>query len=232
MNFIYIFLSIIFIILSVCVVCFLIYAHVYGVDYEFETMLDKNGISNIYKDYCGYINFSDKYSTKYSTEYGEIQYKGMQNIYKIAKKNDISTFYDIGCGVGKSLIMAAILGYKKAIGIELVDARYNKACVVLNRCSPKIRNKIEIYNGDMMEFDRVFEERKPIIIFASNLTWPKEITKQFFKKYSNNLPKGSIIVSSLFNCYKEDEDKFTRRKIKIPMSWDYNSICSMVFIKS
>lgn len=215
----------------VCVLCFFIYAHVYGVDYEFETMLDTHGISNIYKDYCGYINFVDKYSTKYSTEYGEIQYQGMQNIYQIANDRGIRIFYDIGCGVGKSLIMAIMLGYDKAVGIELVDARYNKACVVLNRIPVKLRKRIEIYNGDMMEFERAFEEKEPVAVFVSNLTWPKKVTKEFYHKYGNGLPPGSIIVSSLFYCYVEDETSFIRKDINIPMSWDSKSICSLVYIK-
>lgn len=61
----------------------------------------------------------------YNLTYGEITEEGIRSIMGYLKETraPISTFIDLGCGNGRSLVYAIKSGFSKAKGAEIVDER-------------------------------------------------------------------------------------------------------------
>lgn len=198
-----------------------------GEDINFRILLDKHGVNGLFDDISGYgyDSFSYKYG-RYNTGYGELTQAGMDGILGVALDNNLNimdtVYMDIGCGVGKSLVMAKLMGFKKAIGVELVKERCVMARSVVRLLPESVKGNIEILNMDMLKW-KVPRFEKPVVIFASNLLWPVGVSKDFFAKYMRAVPPGSIIVSSRVYFHKGDER--TSYETSVPMSWNKHDKC-------
>jgi len=81
--------------------------------------------------------------------YGYLTFKGMEDMFR-----DMDTegkiFYDLGSGVGKPPVAAAMLfpNLKKCIGIELSKGRHLQGAAVLKELKDReIRDKVELRHG-------------------------------------------------------------------------------------
>jgi len=188
-------------------------------------------IKEIYVD--GFIRLPDNkmHGDQYNLTYGELTSEGMENIVKYLESRDIkirdSTFIDLGCGNGKTLVYAIIYGFKKALGTEIVKERYEYALKKRELLDPNIKDHITISNLDI--FDLPSEYFLPtiyhgnVIIFISNLLFPEETTQKIIQFLSKIVAKNTIVIASKIpnNLYKF---KFIRQ-IDIPMSWSMKSSC-------
>lgn len=192
-------------------------------DHKFNDLLSVNKMPYLYLDICGY-DFTGPTKGNYNIIYGEITCEGMQAIVTLAKKHDIRTFFDFGCGVGKSLVMASLMHFDKAIGVEIVESRYNQAVDVYKRLPKTLQKKIEIHHMDM--FNYKVKETRPVIVFASNLLWTTETNTAFFNKFLRELPSQSIIISSRVSDSEENNKYiYSTEMILVPMSWESRTEC-------
>lgn len=192
-------------------------------DHKFNDLLSSHKMPYLYLDICGY-DFTGPTKGNYNIIYGEITCDGMHAVVNLASKNNIKTFYDFGCGVGKSLVMATLIYFDKAIGVEIVESRYNQALDVYKKLPKTLQRKIEIYNMDMFDFK--IKEKTSVLVFASNLLWTNETNNAFFTKFLRELPSRSIIVSSRLS----DDDKnnkyiYSTETMLVPMSWESRTDC-------
>ena len=146
--------------------------------------------------------------------YGEMEYEGIEKLYKIYNK--ITTFIDIGCGRGKlCFYMANYPKIKSSIGIELVEERYKDAIELKNKL-PEYANKVKLINDDMFNVD--FTQFGPnIFIWFSNLCFEPSISKRMFDKLSKEIPNSTIA------CSKEVDGFNNIRNMVVPMSWNKES---------
>lgn len=200
-----------------------------GEDLNFKMLLDKHGVKDLFDNTSGYSldSFNFKKYGRYNTGYGELTQVGMESILGVVLDNNLNimetVFLDIGCGVGKSLVMAKLMGFNKAIGIEIVKDRCTMARGVVKWLPDSVKNNIQVVNIDMLKW-KVPQFEKPVVIFASNLLWPVEVTKDFFAKYMKAVPPGSLIISSRVYFHKGDER--TTYETSVPMSWNkYDTCC-------
>ena len=207
-------------------------------DPVFRLLLEKHGLESIYQNKSGYF-LLDKKIGKYDTGYGEITCVGMESICDVMNHNEIdikdTIFIDFGCGIGKSLVMAKLLGFKKAVGVEIVRQRCNIASSVIKNLPDALRYDIEVYNADMLKFslEPVLDgSTKPVVIFASNLLWSPDVTKDFYAKYMRETPEGSMIVASRFFIHPGDE-KFivSKNEYSVPMSWSKFDTCVFALLR-
>ena len=197
-------------------------------DHKFNELLVTNNMPHLYLDICGY-DFTGPTKGNYNIIYGEITCDGMQAIINLANKNGIRSFYDFGCGVGKSLVMATLMYFDKAIGVEIVESRYNQAMDVYKRLPKTLQMKIEIYNMDMFNFK--VKDTQPVLVFASNLLWTEETNKAFFDKFLKELPSKSIIVSSRVSISEENNKYiYSSEMMLVPMSWERKTECYVITV--
>ena len=230
-----------YIFVIVCIVItvlFYVYSWITGFeldDKKFNNLLKKNDIEYIYNGVDGFLdlNFGR------GTGYGEIKYHGMDMLCKllIDKNIDVreTVFIDCGSGVGKALVMAILLGYRRVVGVEIVKNRHKMALTVYDRLPSNLRSLISIYNEDILTFslEELLAENKnkPIVVFTSNLLWPVDITRQLYSKFLKVLPSNSLIVSSIYRVNPEDEIYISSTEdYEVEMSWNRNNKCKVTVV--
>lgn len=171
--------------------------------------------------------FKEKYK-EHKTTYGEMEYEGLEKLFRYISKFDprINSFIDVGSGRGKLVLyMAGKKNIKKSIGIELVDKRHENALQLLDQLNmfPNFTNKVTLLNKDVLEIS--FKEYLPteglVFVWFSNLCFDQEITDSIFEKMREELPKGSIICCS--QC-PNTKDLDNIPSMKIPMTWSVSTV--------
>lgn len=197
-------------------------------DIHIKDLLHVHGIDNLFDDVNGYTVSSTRY-LQHSTTYGEVSASGVKAMYEFVKDMGIDTFIDMGSGVGKSVICAKLIGFDKAIGIEIVKSRHKQALHILSKLPKRlehIKQGIEFYEMNMFDYDFSRHRYEPVLVFASNLMWSEKTNKDFFRHVADNCAPGTVIISSRYDLYPEEKRKLQKvTTINIPMSWDWQSYC-------
>ena len=111
-------------------------------------------------DYPNILYFNHK-------TYGELDYEGIQKLYKYIKKNynnSIDCFIDIGSGRGKlCMYMAADPDIKKVLGVELMKERNDDALILKSELQSEYANKVVLLNKNVLKVN--FEDYKDSNIF-------------------------------------------------------------------
>jgi hypothetical protein len=184
---------------------------------------------DLYHLFNGIDGFIIKTHDIYNLTYGEVTPNAINNIIKylekINKKPDI--FIDLGCGAGKSLVIAKYKGFKECHGIELVKERYDESIRLRERLDNNHKKSIYIYNNDLFNFKDIIKinPKRHYTIFISNLLFSDELNKKIWQYLNEIMPNGSIIIVSRPLTYKWYE------MIDTPMSWSKISKCYTHIIK-
>jgi ribosomal protein L11 methylase PrmA len=117
-------------------------------------------------------------------------YAVVRAMLKLANTNSQDIVYDLGCGDGRILLIAAKeFGVKRAVGIEKDPERYK---VALTRVREEgLENRVEIRLGDF--FDENISDATVVTLFL--LTSVNEMLKP---KFERELKPGTRIVSHEF----------------------------------
>ena len=78
-----------------------------------------------------------------------ISYKKLRMSLKFAKEQNFETFLDIGCGLGRSLLVAYEVGFKKIYGVD-ISSELISAC---KRKLVKTNNSASLFCCDVDKFD-------------------------------------------------------------------------------
>jgi len=114
----------------------------------------------------------------------------VRRMLELADAGPDDIVFDLGCGDGRILIIAAKeFGVKKAIGIEIRPDLVEKAKKRI--IEEGLENRIEIYEGDFMDFDI----SKATIVTLYLLTSANMVLKP---KLENELRPGARVVSHEF----------------------------------
>jgi SAM-dependent methyltransferase len=202
----------------------------YEYDFVSRRILKEGGVNpDIFRGVSGYVK-KEILMRDYANTYGELMGKGMIDIWNIAVDKGLThVFLDIGCGVGKCLVWAVALGFRSAIGIELVRNRYESARAVKGRLPTRYKKAIELYNIDILDYkhgENGNGRGEPAMIFISNIMWSEDVNRRLFKALTETYPRGSYIISSAV-CYKDCDRRRYKNEgvIYLPMSWDRYSVC-------
>jgi len=191
---------------------YIIYKHKGGKPHDFFDNININGHVLANNDY-------DKFKiNNYASTYGEITRHGFKKMLEgIDTKNKI--FYDLGSGVGKSVVWAVTDHGLYGNGIELSKARHDLALQLLNQIrqiKPEFVQKMNYINDDI--FNRNIGNAN--IIFISNLCFPEDVNQKLAIKLSNELKPGTLIF-----CSKELQNPKIRLigTKNIDMTWSKDS---------
>ena len=181
-------------------------------------------IKRVYKGMDGYET-NEKHE-QYVTTYGEMTLKGIELLIKLFEKSqpirtypiNQQTFYDLGSGLGKNVMMvASLVPGIKSKGIELVKERHNKAMVAYNTFKNKSKTNIEFICGSFFDYNI----SDAAWIFISNLCFTDEINKKLTEQLENQVKQNTLIACSV---ELPTNDAFTLIYTgSIPMTWEKNS---------
>ena len=146
---------------------------------------------------------------QYNYVYGEINYDGIEKMYKVLMSMffDDYVFIDLGSGNGKvALYLASKQQIVRSFGIELVKERFDFSVSLLNKLKKRsffqFIQKIHLYNQDMFSIDysKIAAVRNEptlkSIVWMSNLCFKEEHTKEILEKLSGELEDGSLVCFS------------------------------------
>jgi cyclopropane fatty-acyl-phospholipid synthase-like methyltransferase len=113
----------------------------------------------------------------------------VEEMLELAQLKAGEILYDLGCGDGRIIIMAAQRFKANAVGVELDDGRFK-------RCSDKIRelgleDQVMVVHGDLMKVDLTPAD----VVTLYLLTSSNEKVKPYLEHY---LKRGARVVSHDF----------------------------------
>jgi len=96
-------------------------------------------------------------------DYQPTPYKKLEKVVEYLKLNSDDVCIDLGCGKGRVVFFFASQKVKKVIGVELVENLVNIAMKNLKNLRIKDRATVEIFHGDVTDFN--FEECTIFFLF-------------------------------------------------------------------
>ena len=108
---------------------------------------------------------------------------------KLAELKTGETLYDLGCGDGRIVIMAAQEFGAKAVGVELDDGRYNDCVKKIHELN--IEDSVSIIHDDLLNVDLSKADVVTLYLLSSTNEKIKPNLEQYLKK-------GARIVSHDF----------------------------------
>ena len=178
----------------------------------------------IFKDLNGYsVSLQEKKqkeTQKYIRDliYGEIPFELLYALFVFEPIKDVmnsnGVFYDIGSGIGNTVIGSYLIGnFKRCIGIEILDSLYKISEIVKKRTIdiyPKNTCEIQFKHGNMLNFN--FSDGDVLLFCCPNKD--DNIRMEMENKFLD-LKNGAIIISLIhsFNN-KNDFHLITSRMVR------------------
>ena len=184
-------------------------------------------IETMYKGIEGYGGDS-KYKEKYNTTYGEITLAGIEKLIHVYRKSyplskyplDQRTFYDLGSGIGKNVMMVASLVPEfHAKGIEIVKDRHDKAMSVYHKYNSPSKARIIFINGSLYDYSI----HDAAWIFISNLCFSEDMNDLLVDKLEKEARRNTLIACSVQLPCKNTSTIHFLQKVIIPMTWNSDS---------
>jgi SAM-dependent methyltransferase len=118
-------------------------------------------MNRIYKDICGFeiqkVDEQEVRKSNGSPVYGEINQQSLQKLFSLLDLTSHDVFFDLGSGVGKVILHAALFTpVKRAVGIELSKDRHQQALIALKKASfwaKHIHERCEFIHDNLMNVD-------------------------------------------------------------------------------
>jgi len=183
-------------------------------------------LRRLYENKSGYMNNLENYKGHHVT-YGEVTQEGIEKLVSEFSKTPITTydknrrtFYDLGSGIGKNVIVVASLVPEiKSKGIEIVQERHDMAIQAQQQLKPKsLKDRVEFICGSFMDINL----QDAAWIYMSNLCFSENLNKQISVKLNKE-----IGIHTMIACSKELNlpiKQYSVERLNIPMSWDNNSM--------
>lgn len=195
-------------------------------DYHVAQVIAKYHLpKDIFGEESGYsIQELETEYKNFQITYGEILPPGIANMHALAQKHKISRFIDLGSGTGKTVLVARMMGFERAEGIEIVRSRHYIAMNSLQKLPSAYKTGITFIHGDAFQY--TFERDVPLMIFMSNLVWDQQSIRNLFHHIALSCAPGTLVISSYCYMHPDDEKNYTYLgTVNTPMTWNYFSYC-------
>ncbi len=118
--------------------------------------------------------------------------------------NESSVFIDIGSGIGKTILLIALLNtFKRAIGIEINDLLYRKGLELIKNFNKKYRSPIDQTEMDFIRGDGTYINWDyGHLVYIQCSCFTDEMLERI-SKIANNLLPGSVIMTVARKLFDE-----------------------------
>ena len=181
----------------------------------------------IFKDLNGYsVSLQEKKqkeTQKYIRDliYGEIPFELLYALFVFEPIKDVMNsngiFYDIGSGIGNTVIGSYLIGnFKRCIGIEILDSLYKISEIAKKRTMdiyPKNTCKIQFKHGNMLNFN--FSDGDVLLFCCPNKD--DNIRIEMENKFLD-IKNGAIIIS-LIHSFNNKNDFYLITSRMVRSTW-------------
>ncbi len=136
--------------------------------------------------------------------YGEIQFEPFVALLSLCKPDETTIFYDLGSGIGKAVIAAAmVFPIKQAIGVECIDTLHNTAQQIkknlINQSYYALKKKvIHFVHQDFLEYN--WQDGN--LIFINSTAIIGNLWVQLLEKLEN-LQINTIVITTTKSIPKD-----------------------------
>lgn len=120
--------------------------------------------------------------------YGEIELASMAEVLQGMHVDADSTVLDFGCGAGRWLIAAGMLGARNAIGVEFVQERADAARYATEGLG------CLVFTGDGLDPSNGVWEHAPTHVVAYDLAFAENVRRDFWRRVRNVPSVRSVAV--------------------------------------
>tara|TARA_B110000908_G_scaffold127389_1_gene149498 strand:+ start:90 stop:731 length:642 start_codon:yes stop_codon:yes gene_type:complete len=109
--------------------------------------------NSLYQNIDGYLVSHEARGEEHQTSltYGEVDFYSFSVLLALAKPSINDVFVDLGSGVGKACMTAALaFNLKHCRGIEIVPALHQQAMNVYEQCTDEVRQQLNFVCGDYL----------------------------------------------------------------------------------
>lgn len=169
----------------------------------------------------------DNALTDRSFVYGEIKYISFIGLLDLVNIPSDGTFYDLGSGVGKAVLTAALFGnFKTVIGVELLAPLHKESLRAMNQLLKHIESdplafqyptKIKFYHDDICKMD--FSDAS--LIFVNATCYSDALWETLQDKFEQ-LAEGTVIIIVSRQLFSTQF--ILRQQLSVDMSWGAASV--------
>lgn len=133
--------------------------------------------------------------------YGEMPVEYANTFFKKVNCRPSDTFADLGSGLGRVVVEAAVLGgMRKAVGVELSVQRHKMACDGLMEATKGLEeiqgkagtSRVELHQGNLLKFDL----KGFTTIFASTICFRDALMEKLGAKLAREVPEGARFAAT------------------------------------
>jgi len=165
--------------------------------------------------------------------YGEVSSSGALKLFRLVNLTADDTFADLGSGLGKLPIQAAVLGGAgHAFGVELSKKRHALACESLNavvgalraKLGSEIRRKVnvQLIHGDLFETDL----SRVSVIWVQAVCFRRALLNHLGEKFVQEVPESTRVAMTWSEFLYEERGPIflpsrivVKEQVRLPMSW-------------
>jgi hypothetical protein len=178
-------------------------------DQQFKTFMSQYDVyattfAKLPPDVCNSISIQARQSRNYMSttlSYGEMEFESFGSLICSLTKHGVdlgsmSTFVDLGSGVGKIVISAALLGiFEKCTGIEIISELHRTSASMLKRFYRHNQNNAEVVAIEFIAGDASFIDwSNADMVFAHATCFDAEIMTRLAET-SCKMKDGSIFIT-------------------------------------
>lgn len=185
----------------------------------------RSAVQRLYRDLHGYYDLSPSEElsvlrARSSSMYGEIMPAATEKLLSYLKLDETDVLYDLGSGLGKFVVQAAMtIPLKRCVGIELAASRARIAHQILTNARQSgllLAKKVNLIEGDFMEADL----SDATVVYTCSTAFPSTLMDRLVLRLAT-LRKGLVLASVRDlddNPYFEQIDE-----LRLDMSWKRRS---------
>ncbi|CAJ1327453.1 unnamed protein product [Effrenium voratum] len=132
-------------------------------------------------------------------------------------------FYDLGCGVGKTLVLAALhgIGFHRCVGVELLPGLAAAARILCeNFRAEGAAAVVEVVEDDMEQVP--LEGASMVLLNAGS--WTEPSLSRLRRRLAQALPDGGVVATVRHPIAKAGEGLEPVEELRLPMSWGEASV--------
>ncbi|MGA8036153.1 MAG: class I SAM-dependent methyltransferase [Candidatus Acidiferrales bacterium] len=167
----------------------------------------------------------DRSKLKYANVYAPVNAWALRKLLRKLALPESYRFADLGCGLGRPVILAAEYGFSKVTGVDFAPELCAKARenVVASKLNVEQKNTIEIVQGDVMDYCAQTDDDVFFMFRPFSWEFLQHVVAKIAERAVNQSRRVTVIYSERLNLPESFNEAFTQNSLYRP-SFSFRSL--------